>query len=135
MRVAKDCKALFKAQLEPIPTGDAVTRPVVKIFVSDDRLDVLKRRIGGSRRVGKYRGGIKNIEALILHRPHIKVIDRNDHENIQVVLASIDFFVPAHRLLKRCHRMRAFIGIFVLDKYLQRHGASTAGHKTVLDHA
>ena len=103
--------------------------------MGDDRLDVLKRRIGGGRRVGKYRGGIKNIEALILHRPHIKVIDRNDHENIQVVLAPIDFFVPTHRLLKRCHRVRAFVGVLVLDEYLQRHGAPAARHKTVLDHA
>ena len=36
--VSKDCQTLFQCQLEPVSTGNTVTRPVVKVLMSDHTL-------------------------------------------------------------------------------------------------
>ena len=44
--VAENGQTFLEAELEPIAAGDAVARPVVKVFVGDDRLNPFKVRVG-----------------------------------------------------------------------------------------
>ena len=69
----------------------------------DDRFhagEIIIRR--GIRR-GKNRLRVENVQPFVLHRTHIKVINRNNVENVQVVFAPVDLFIPKHRGLQRGH--------------------------------
>ena len=68
----------------------------MEILVRYHGFDPLECHIGGGVLVGQHATGVEDIEALVLHRAHVEVIDRNDHKDIQIVLAAIDLLVPAH---------------------------------------
>ena len=105
----------------------------MKVFVCDHRFDALERGICGCFWICQHAGGVKNIKPFVLHRAHIEIVDRDDHKNVEIVFASIDFFVPTHRALQRLHRVRTFIEVFVFDKDAQKHFPSAAGHKRIVD--
>ena len=94
-------KPFLQTKLKPISAGDSVARPIVKIFMSYNRLDTLKGEVGRGLWAGEHTRSVKYIQALVLHRTHVEVIDSNDHEYIEVVFATIDFLVPAHRIFQR----------------------------------
>jgi len=104
--VAIDGETLFQAQLEPVAAGHAVARPVVEIFVRDHALDRVIIVIGRGIRIGEDIARIEDVEALVLHRPHVEIADRDDVEHRQIVFEAVDALVPGHRGLERLHRMR-----------------------------
>ena len=52
----------------------------MKILMRDHALYIGKIRIRGSLRIRKHKLSIKDIEALVLHRPHIEVAHGHNHE-------------------------------------------------------
>ena len=44
--VAENGKALFQAELEPIAAGNAVTRPIMEIFMGDNAFNTFEIHIG-----------------------------------------------------------------------------------------
>ena len=130
--VAEHGEAFLEAQLEPVAAGDAVARPVMEIFVADDALDVVVVGIGGGFRAGQHAGRIENVQSLVFHRPHVEVVDSDDHEDVQVVLAPVGVLVPLHGLFERMQRVVALAVVFRLDIDFQRDFAARAGGEAVL---
>ena len=87
----------------------------MEVLVCNNRLHALITKVRGDIRVRKYTRGIEDIEALVLHRPHIKVIDGNDIEKIKIVFKPVPLLVPAHRSFQRCHCMFAITYILCFD--------------------
>ena len=50
--ITEDRQAFLQRQLEPIAAGDAVTRPIVEIFMGDDRGDGVEIVVGRRFLVG-----------------------------------------------------------------------------------
>ena len=101
--IPENRQPLFQRKLKPVTAGDAVAGPVVEIFVGDDPLDLGIIGIGGGFRAGQDIFGIKDIQALVFHRPGIEIIHRHDHEQIQIIFPAIDLFIPAHRPFQCIH--------------------------------
>ncbi len=99
----------------------------------DDRLDGgivgIGRRVGAGENVFV----VEDVEALVLHRPHVEVADRDDHEDVEIVFAAEGFLVPAHRALQRFHRIGAAILLALLDEDAQRDLAARLRDELVLD--
>ena len=131
--IAEYRKAFLQAQLEPVAAGDAIARPVVKIFVADNAFDALVVRIRGGLRFGQHVLGVEYIQPLVLHGTHIKVIHRHHHINIEIVFAAVLHLVPVHGLLERRHGVPAFVRVVPLHKHVQRHRAPRAGDKLIFD--
>ncbi|RML26215.1 hypothetical protein APX70_03118, partial [Pseudomonas syringae pv. maculicola] len=119
--------------MEPVTAGHAVARPVVEIFMGDDRFDALVRGISSRFGAGQHGAGIENVEALVLHRAHVEIVDRHDHEDIQVILATVGLFIPTHGFFQAGHGVLAFIDVFWLDIDAQGHFPLTHGGKGVFD--
>ena len=79
-----------------------------------NRLNTMKTEIRGDLRTAQHAGGIEYIQALVFHGAHVEVIHSDNIKDIQVILSTVDLFVPAHRLLQRAHGMPALINIFFL---------------------
>ena len=126
-------QAFLEAQLEPVAAGHAVAGPVVEVLVRDDRLDRREVPIGGGVGAGEHVRRVEDVEPLVLHRPHVEVVHRDDHEGVEVVLQAVDVLVPAHRALERAHGVAAAVGVVGLHVDAQRHLASRAGRERVLD--
>ena len=109
--VPKHGEPLFQAQLEPVAAGDAVACPVVEILVCDDRLDALEILVGCTLGAGEDALCVEYVEPFVLHRPHVEVVHRDDHVEIQVVLSPVTGFVPGHRTLEGRHGVGAPVDI------------------------
>ena len=131
--VAEHGQAFLEAQLEPVAAGHAVAGPVVEVLVCDDRLDRGEIVVGGRVRAGEHVHRVEDIEPLVLHRPHVEVVDRDDHEDVEVVLEAVDILVPAHRVLERAHRVAATVEVVGLHVDPQRHLAPRPRRERVLD--
>ena len=131
--VAKNRKTLFQAELKPVAAGDPVARPVVEVLVGHDRLNTPIARVRGGVRVRQHTGGIENIEALVLHGPHVEIIHRHDMEHIEVVLAAEALLVPAHGVFQGRHGVAALGHILFLDQHAQAHLAAAPGGEAILD--
>ncbi|GBH08896.1 Thiol-disulfide isomerase or thioredoxin [Pseudomonas syringae pv. actinidiae] len=131
--VAIHREAFLERQLEPVTAGHAVARPVVEVFVGDDRFDALVRGIGSRFGAGQHGAGVEDIEALVLHRAHVEVVDRDDHEDIQVVLATVGLFIPAHGFFQAGHGVLALVDVFRLDVDAQGHFPLAHGGEGVFD--
>jgi hypothetical protein len=79
------------------------------------RLDQLVVGIGGGLGVGEYVLGVEDVEALVLHRPHVEVGNRDDVEQVEVVFEAIGLLVPAHGALERSERVGAAGLVSALD--------------------
>ena len=112
-------EAFLQAQLEPVTTGDPVAGPVVEVLVGDDGLDALEGGVGRRVLAGQHAGGVENIQALVFHGPHVEVIHRHDHEDIQVVFAAVDVFIPAHGALEGVHGEIALLRVAGLHVHSQ----------------
>ena len=104
----------------------------MKILVSDNRLYPLESEIGGCFGIGEHAGSVEHIKSLVLHRPHIKVVHGDDHENIEIVFPPIDLLIPAHRILQRAHGVITLIDILLFDKDAQLDLSIATGHKPVV---
>ena len=97
----------LQRQLEPVPAGYPVTRPVVEILVRDDGLDALVVGIRRGFRLRQHVFGVEDVQPLVLHRPHIEVRHGGDVEHVKVVFQPEHLLVPRHRFLERAHGVRA----------------------------
>ena len=122
--IAEHGQPLFEAELKPVAAGDAVAGPVMKIFVRDDAFDGAV--IGVARGVGarQHELVVEDVEALVLHRPHVEVADRDDVEHVEIVFAAEALLVPAHGALQRLHGPAAAIFLAGLDIDIERHVAA-----------
>ena len=103
--IAEDREAFLQAQLEPVPTGDAIARPIVKIFMRNDTCDIVIINVSRGLRVGQHIARVEDVEALILHRAKVEIGNSDDVELAQIIFAAIDILVPFHARLQRIHRM------------------------------
>ena len=104
--VAKHGEAFFQAQLEPVAAGHPIARPIVEIFVRDDSGDGIEVGVGRGILVGQHITRVKDVEAFILHRPEVEILDRDDVEQVEIIFAAISRLVPRHRLLQAGHSVR-----------------------------
>jgi len=125
--VAEDGEAFLQAELEPVAAGDAVAGPVVKILVRDHRLDAGIVGVGRRLRARQHVFVVENVQALVLHRPHVEIGHGDDHENVEVVFAAKFFFVPAHGAFEAVERVAAALLLAGLDVDAQLDVA--AGHR------
>ena len=88
--------------------------------MGDYGLDRGMVRIGGSFGIGEHQPRIEDGEALVLHRPHVEVVDRDDRVDVEVAFQPVDVLVPFHRLHERRHGMSAAPGIVRPDVDAQR---------------
>ena len=121
MSVTENGEALLQTELEPVATGHTIARVIVKILVGHDRLDAQIAGIGGDIRGGQNTGGVENIEALVLHRPHVEIINGNDVKQIKIVLQAVNLLIPAHGTLEGIHGMAAVVLVLGLDIDVQCH--------------
>ena len=103
--VAEHGEAFLEAQLEPVAASHAIARPVMEIFVRDDRGDRVVIRIGRSVGIGQDVAAVEDVQPLVLHRAEVEVVDRDDVEHVEIIFAAIDALVPRHRDLERGQRM------------------------------
>ena len=99
----------------------------------NDSLDGLIVLIGCRLWLRQHITRVKDIEALVLHRAHIEIIYRHNLVHIQVILATIDLFIPAHRLFDGGHGVGALPLVLVLHVDMQgylspRRGAVGVAH-------
>ena len=113
--VAKDGQSLFQTELEPVATGDAVSGPIVEIFVCDDRLDTGIIDIGSGLRQGEHIFVVEYVEPLVLHRAHVEVRHSDDIEDVEIIFAPERLFVPGHRPLQRIECIGGACFLTVLD--------------------
>ena len=105
--------------MKPVAAGDPVAGPIVEVFVPYNRGDVEVIVVGCNPGVCKHVARIEQVEALVLHGAHVEVAHRDDHVAIQVELEAKSRFVPADRLLERCHGMCSLIEVARFDPNLQ----------------
>ncbi len=125
--VTEDRQAFLERQLEPVATGDAVAGPVVEVLVADDRLDPREVVVGRDPGIGEQVLRIEDVESLVLHRAHVEIGGRDDHEPVQVEFEVEAAFVPADRPLQALHRMVGPRDLAGLDPDLEQHVAAGAG--------
>ena len=130
--VAEHGQPLFQAELEPVATGDPVAGPVVKILVGDDPLDARVVRVGGGLRPGQDTGGVEQVQALVLHGPHVEMAHGHDHVDIQIVLQAEALLVPAHGLFQGGHGVGALVPVPGLHVEPQVHLPARGGGVAVL---
>ena len=78
---------------------------------------------------------VEDVEALVLHRPHVEVGHRHDHEDVEIVFASERLLVPPHGTLERTHGIAGAVLLAGLDEDFERDLAAGHGDEAVLHHA
>src|SRR4029078_8000746 len=131
--VAENGQTFLQAELEPVAARTAVARPVVEIFVRDYALDRGVVGVARGIRPGQNELVVEDVEALVLHRPHIEVADGDDVEHVEVVFAPEAFLVPSHCALERLHCPRAAVLLAGLDMDGESNLATRGGDETVTD--
>ena len=106
----------------------------MEILVRDNTFYCLVVGICGGLRQREQELGVEDVEPLVLHGPHVEVVDGHDHEDIEIVLAAIALFVPAHRLLERAHGITALVDVFGLGVDAQIDVTARGSHEAVLHH-
>ncbi len=129
--VAEDRQALLETELEPVAAGHAIAGPVVKILVRDHPFDVGVVVVGRGLLRGEDIFVVENVEALVLHRPHIEIGHSDDVEDVEIILASIDLLVPRHGALERVHRIMGALLAAGLDIDGKRHIPSGGGDEGI----
>ncbi len=130
--VAKDRQAFLEGQLEPVAAGDPVAGPVVEILVADDGLDPREVIVGGDAGIGEEVLRVEDVEALVLHGPHVEVGCRHDHETVEVEFEIEAPLVPFDRLSQAGHGMVGLADVSRFDPDLQGHLATGAGAMPLL---
>ena len=104
--VAKDGQPFLQRQLEPVTAGNAIARPVMKIFVRNHRCNRVEVGVARGFRVGQDVARVEDVEALVLHRPEVEVGNRDDVEAIEIIFAAIGPLVPGHGRFQGPHGVR-----------------------------
>ena len=130
-RVTEDRESLLQRELEPVPAGDAVARPVVEVLVADDAFDALQLGIRRGLRIRQHQLGVEDVETLVLHRAHVEVAHGDEVELLEVVLEAIAAFIPGHGALQGGHRVGREGRISGLDMNPQLNRPAAAGHELI----
>ncbi|MNW66087.1 hypothetical protein D3C74_445260 [compost metagenome] len=64
--------------------------------MADDAFDIEVVFIGRSVGTRQHVFGVKDVQAFVLHRAHIKEVDGNDHIDVEIVFQAETLFVPLH---------------------------------------
>ena len=131
--VAEDREAFFQRELKPVAARDAVAGPVVEIFVGHDAVDVVEIGVGRGVGAGQHVLRVEDVEALVLHRAHVEVADRDDHVVVEVHLQAEHVLVPLHALLERLHGEGALVELAGLDEDGECHRASRPRDEAVFE--
>ena len=126
-------KPFLQAQLEPVTARHPITRPVVKIFVTNNRFNPLVTQVGSGVWPSQHTGGVENIQAFIFHGTHVEAFDRNNHKNVEIIFTAISLLVPLHGVFQGQHGVIHLVDIMPLGENLQLHLAATHGHKGVIN--
>ncbi len=118
--VAEDGEAFLERELEPVAAGDAVAGPVVEVLVADDALDQRVVDVGGGGGAGQHELGVEQVQALVLHRAHVEVFDRHDHEALEVQGQAEARLVPHQRGHERVHRVLGLVEVAAAHEHLQQ---------------
>ena len=78
--------------------------------------------------------GVKDVQPFILHRPHIKEVDGNDHIDVEVVFETKALFIPLHGIFQRGHCPRRAVEVATVNEQLQRHFAPGTGFEGIAQH-
>ena len=76
-----------------------------------DALDSLVVVVGRGRWLGEHILRVEDVQALVLHRAHVEVVDGDDHVDVEVVLEPVGFLVPLHGCPKRCKGVLALVRV------------------------
>ena len=60
---------------------------------------------------------VEDVKALVLHRPEVEIINRDNVENVEIILAAVNIFVPFHRRFERVHCMGSFRKVSLAHPY------------------
>ena len=101
--------------------------------MGDDRLDPFEIGVGRGLWRGEHVFVVEDVEAFVLHRAHVEIRDRDDHENIEIIFAAERGLVPAHGALERVHGIGAAGLLAGLNIDSQRDPATRHGAEAVLD--
>ncbi len=134
LSIAEDRKAFLQAQLKPVTTRHPVAGPIVEILMGNDGLNALIAGVRRRFRMSEDAGRVEYIQSFVFHRPHVEVIHRDNHENVEVVLTTEALLVPGHRALQGIHGVIALIDVVRLGENLQHNVATRHSDKAVLDH-
>ena len=116
----KTVRPSFSDELEPVAAGDAVAGPVVEVLVADHALDAGEVVVGGGGGAGQHVLGVEDVQALVLHRADVEVLDRDDHEAVQVQRQPEARLVPHHRGDQRVHRVLGLVQVAAAHVHLQQ---------------
>ena len=118
--VAEDGEAFLERELEPVAAGDAVAGPVVEVLVGHHALDARVVLVGGGGRRGQHELGVEQVQALVLHRPHVVVLDGHDHVAVQVQRQPEAGLVPHDGGDQRAHGVLGLAQVALADVDLQQ---------------
>ena len=123
--ITKHRQAFFEAELEPVPAGDPVTGPVVKVFVGNNAGNIVVVTVGGRIVVSQDVLGVKQIQAFVFHGAHVEEVHRDNHVAVQVVFQTVVFFVPLHRGLEASHGVSGLQATAFINVYFQQYITAT----------
>ena len=96
-------------------------------------LDALVTSISRDVGVCENARRIEDVQAFVLHRAHIEVIDGDDVEEFEVVLETIHILIPPHRSFQRVHSVVAVTHIFRFHPDLESHAFASLSGEVALD--
>ena len=88
-------------------------------------------RVGGHVRIGQNIPGVEDVEALVLHCPHVEIFHGHHVVQVKVVFPAIGFLVPPHGALECSHGELALVNIPVIGVEIQFHVTAAAGAEAV----
>ena len=91
-----------------------------------------KSLVGGGGGAGQHELGVEEVQALVLHRAHVVVLDRDDHEALEVQRQAEARLVPDHRGDQRVHRVLGLAQVAAAHADLQQVVAAGAGADVLL---
>jgi len=80
--------------LEPVTAGNAIARPVVKVFVTHYGLYTFKIGISCGFGMRKHVFGVENIQPFVFHRAHVEIRSGDDHEAFQIQRQAVALHIP-----------------------------------------
>ena len=130
--VAEYGETFLQRQLEPVAASHAVSSPVMEVFVRHHAIEEHEIGVGRGVRAREHIFGVEDVQALVLHRPHVEIADRDDHVLVQVEFEAKYVLVPFHRALQGLHRESALIELARFDEDRELHFAARTRHEIVL---
>ncbi len=117
--IAENRQTFFQGKLEPVAASDAVAGPVMEVLMANNCFHGVKGRIGSALCIGQHVGGIKDVQALVLHRAHIEVASGHNHEAVQIQFQPKTLLIPAYRMFQAFHGPFCFIAVTTIAINLQ----------------